>query len=73
MLLFAEILLLVLAMFFFLIAFKFRQGKWIRVIAGNRFNKYPEEAKNIAPYLGIIMYLISIFILITVILTWYFS
>jgi hypothetical protein len=53
--------------------FKFRQGKWLRLIAGNIFNDNPIEAKSVAPYVGIVMYMANIFILITVISIWYFS
>ncbi|MFY8330149.1 hypothetical protein [Vagococcus carniphilus] len=73
MLIFIEILLTILTVLIFILGFKFRQGKWLRFIAGNTFNDNPKEAKSVAPYVGIIMYIAGIFILITVILTWYFS
>jgi len=73
MLVFIEILLIFLAVFIFIIGFKFRQGKCLRLIAGNTFNDNPKEAKDIAPYVGIMMYIASIIILITIILTWYFT
>ncbi|MBO0428441.1 hypothetical protein JZO82_04635 [Vagococcus fluvialis] len=73
MLVFVEILLTILAVLIFIMGFKFRQGKWLRLIAGNIFNDNPIEAKSVAPYVGIVMYMANIFILITVISIWYFS
>jgi len=73
MLVFIEILLIFLALFIFIMGFKFRQGKWLRLIAGNNFNDNPKDAKDVAPYVGIIMYIASILVLITGILTWYFN
>ncbi|MGY3765567.1 hypothetical protein ACWOAH_03315 [Vagococcus vulneris] len=71
--LFTLILVAISDVFIFIMGFKLRQGKWLRLVAGNTSNKYPKEAKDVAPYIGIICMVISIFILITLILTWYFS
>ena len=73
MLLFSQILLIVCAVFLFVLGIKFRQGKWLRLIAGNTFNDKPKEAKDIAPYVGILMYTVSGLLLVIVMLTWYFS
>lgn len=71
MILIIEILLVVLAFLIFIMGYKFRRKKWLRLIAGNTFNDSPKEASNIAPFVGILMYIASIFVLLTAIVTLY--
>lgn len=73
MLLFIGLLLAGLAVFIFVLGFKFRQGKWLNLIAGNTFDDHHKEAEGIAPYIGMLMYVVSIFILMVVGLTVYFG
>lgn len=67
LIIFIEIVLVILAIFLFLMGYKFRKGQWLRLIAGNTFNDYPKEARNVAPFVGLLLYGISFFILIMVI------
>jgi len=64
MIILIEFLLIALAFMLSLMGYKFRKGKWLKLIAGNTFNNYPKEANDIAPSIGILMYAVSIFILI---------
>lgn len=67
MIILIEFLLIALAFMLSLMGYKFRKGKWLRLIAGNTFNDYPKKASDIAPSIGVLMYAVSIFILITAI------
>lgn len=71
MIILIEFLLIALALILSLMGYKFKKGKWLRLIAGNTFNDFPKEASDISPFIGILMYVASIFVLITAIFTLY--
>lgn len=47
-----------------MIAFKWRRGKWIRLLAGNIFGDIPEEAKKSAEKCSILISVAGVFILL---------
>lgn len=67
------IFLVIVSILLSLIGFKFRKKKWLRLIAGNTFNDNAKSAGDIAPFVGILMYVLSAFILVTAIVTLYLS
>ncbi|EKQ3613518.1 TPA: hypothetical protein ACN1ND_000327 [Enterococcus faecalis] len=65
MILLTEILLIIVASFLLLLGINFRKGRWLRLIAGNIFNDYPnEKAEVTGKLLGIVLYGASLCLLI---------
>ncbi|MHC5246848.1 hypothetical protein [Enterococcus sp. LJL90] len=71
MMILITLFLLILAGLFALIGFKFRNKKWLRLIAGNNFKEHTKEAADIAPFVGIVMFVLCAFILATAFFTTY--
>ena len=67
------LLLVIVSILLSLMGFKFRKKKWLRLIAGNTFNDNTKNAGDIAPFIGILMYVLSVFVLVTAIVTLWLS